>query len=167
MSDSQEYAQPVPGPEHAKLKPFVGNFRSVVKLFMGPGEPMVHTGLMKNEWDLDGLYLHQHYTGDPAEGPFPAFLGRGYWGYNTGSGRYEGFWIDNASTMMQTESGSVDDSGKVWTLHSRFTPPGAPQEMAKRSVIRLIDDNNHSMESFVTGPDGNEFRTMEITYKRA
>lgn len=165
-SETPQCSQPVAGPEHNLLKPFAGQFRAVVKLFMGPGEPMVHTGIMDSQFQLDGLFLHQNYTGDPAEGPFPRFLGRGYWGYNTGSGKFEGFWIDNASTMMQTETGSVNESGTVWTMHSKFTPPHAKQEMAKRSEIRLVDADHHTMNSFVTGLGGQEVKTMEIAYTR-
>ena len=32
---------PVPQLEHARLKPFEGTFRSTVKLWMGPSDPIV------------------------------------------------------------------------------------------------------------------------------
>ncbi len=168
MSDD---AQAMPGPpkagaEQQRFQPFAGKFRAKVTLFMGPGQSHVTTGTMVNSYQLDGLYLHQDYVGDPSEGPFPAFLGKGYWGYNTTTGKYEGFWIDNASTMMQTEQGDVDDSGKVWTMHSEFCHPASGQLMKKRSVITLIDKDHHRMDSFVTGSDGQDIKTMEIEYER-
>ena len=163
---------PHPGPpgsqlEHARLKPFEGTYRATVKLWMGPGDPMVQHGTMINSFQLGGLYLFQDYTGDPSPGPFPAFLGKGYWGYNTTSKKYEGFWIDNASTMMQLEQGDVDASGKIWSMMSSFQHPGSGQTMSKRSVICLIDQNHNDMTTYMSGPDGNEFRSMEIAFVRA
>ena len=171
MSDNQVPQEdcggaPQPGEQHALLKPFEGKFRAVVKIWMGPGDPMVSAGTMINSFQLDGLYLHQDYVGDPNDGPFPEFKGKGYWGFNTVDGRYEGFWIDNASTMMQTEQGSVDESGRQWTMVSEMTNPMTGLTMQKRSVIRLIDDDHHSMETYFT-MEGQEGKGMEIQYERA
>ncbi len=160
------FSMPTVGPEHDRLKPFIGTFRTTVRLYMGPGEPMVQHGTMVNSFQVGGLYLHQDYTGDASPGPFPAFLGRGYWGYNPHTSKYEGFWIDNASSIMQMETGSVDASGKVWTMVSQLTSPASGKPMTKTSVIRLIDENNHSMETSMQEVGGPLLRTMEIDYIR-
>jgi hypothetical protein len=150
---------------HRKLEPFVGVFAAKVSLWMGP-EPMVSTGVMTNRWDLGGRFLHQSYKGDQTDGPFPGFEGRGYWGYNTVARRFEGFWIDTASTIMQTESGEVDRSGKVWTMVGSFPDPASGKPIRKRSVITLIDRTRHTMECYFQGPDGRESKTMAIEYAR-
>jgi hypothetical protein len=154
-----------PGPEHKLLKSFLGTFRAEVQLWMGPGDPMVSTGTMTNIMVLDGRYLRQKYVGDASEGPFPNFKGHGFWGYNRIANRFEGYWIDNASTIMQFETGSVDESGKVWTMTSEMVDPQGGT-MSKRSVITLKDDDHHSIESFFT-KEGQEFKAMEIQYERA
>ena len=148
---------------HEKLKPFEGTFRAEVKMWMGPGEPMVSTGTMVNTMELGGKFLHQHYTGDPGDGPSPEFAGRGYWGYNTATNKYEGMWIDTASTIMQTESGDLD--GNVWTMVGEM-PDQTGGTISKKSVITLIDDDHHSMEMYFPGPDGNDCKGMEIQYSR-
>lgn len=152
--------------DHKKLEPFVGTFEAEVKLWMGPGDPFVSTGMMTNTMDLGGRFLKQVYTGDAADGPFPSFEGRGFWGYNTSTKKYEGFWIDNASTFMQTESGDLDASGKVWTMLGEVTDPQSGGTMKKRSVITLKDNDHHSMEMYFTTPEG-EAKGMEINYERA
>lgn len=154
-------------PEHKRLEPFVGTFKAQVKMWMGPGDPMVATGKMTNEWDLGGRYLKQTYKGDPNEGPFPDFEGRGYWGYNTIDKCYEGFWIDSASTFMQPEKGHVDAAGKVWTMSGEMTDPASGGKMRKRSMVILKDENHHTMELYFTKPDGGEVKVMEIEYERA
>lgn len=163
MSD-QGFQLPKPGPEHELLKPFEGTFKSDVKMWFGPGEPTVSTGTMVNSWHLGGLYLNQTYKGDRADGPFPNFEGFGYWGYNQTSKQFEGFWIDNASTTMQTEIGSADDSGKVFEMHSEFTH--GDTVMKKRTVFEVVSNDEHSMTAFVTPPGGEEMKNMEIIYKR-
>ncbi|MDQ7014733.1 MAG: DUF1579 family protein [Planctomycetota bacterium] len=152
---------------HERFKPFVGTFNAKVSMWMGPGDPMLSTGSMTNTLDLGGRFLHQVYKGDATDGPFPDFAGRGYWGYNTLTNRYEGFWIDTACTFMQTDEGQVDDTGKVWTSFGSMTDPSSGKPMRKRSIITLHDDNSHEMEmSFETAPD-TWSKCMHIAYTRA
>ncbi len=165
MSDAmQEMGKP--GPEHEKLAPFVGTFRARVKLWMGPGDPVVSTGTMTTTRDVGGLFLRQEYTGDPGEGPFPAFVGRGFWGYNTTTKKYEGFWIDNASSMMQTDTGSLDATGKVWTMVGDMSCPQTGVATTKRSVITLQDRDRHKLEMYFA-QGGQESKAMEIEYTRS
>ena len=164
---SDDFTPPIAGPKHAALNPFAGTFKSEVKMWFGPeSDPMITTGTMVNSWQLNGLYLHQDYKGDATEGPFPNFEGKGYWGWNPASEQYEGFWIDTASSIMQTEVGDLDESGKVWTMLSQVPNPHGEGMMAKRSVITLIDDDNHKMETYFS-VGGNEMKNMEIDYVRA
>lgn len=164
--EEQEFQLPTPGPEHELLKPFEGTFSSVVKIWMGPGDPVESTGTITNTFQLNGLYLHQNYFGDNPDGPFPNFAGKGYWGYNQHTKKYEGFWIDVASTMMQMESGECDSDGKVWEMASGFTHPATGQPVKKRTVITLIDQDHHSMESYFSSEGQPEFKNMEINYTR-
>ena len=168
MSETtQEFQLPTAGPEHEMLKAFEGTFKSDVKMWMDPTqEPHQSTGTMVNSWHLNGLYLNQDYQGDAVEGPFPNFAGKGYFGYNQTKGCFEGFWIDTATTMMQTESGAVDESGKVWEMFSEVTCPQSHQTMEKRTVLTVIDNDHHKMEMYFKSPEG-EMKGMEINYTRA
>lgn len=163
MSDMDFAEMAKPGPEHEKLAPFEGTFRAEVRLWMGPGDPVVSTGTMVNRRTLGGLFLEQLYTGDPHEGPFPAFEGRGFWGYNKETRQYEGVWVDNASSMMQTERGTLDTSGKVWSMSGVTTCHG--KKMNKRTVITLESEDRHRMESWFDEGQG-EHKAMEIRYVR-
>jgi hypothetical protein len=155
-----------PAPEHALLKPFLGTFRATVKMWMGPGDPMVHTGTMVNTMELGGLFLMQDYKGDPNDGPFPSFAGKGFFGFNKHKKQFEGFWADSAASWMSMEAGQADASGKVWTMHSAMDDPMSGQPMTKRTVIRIADNNHHSMEMYFTPQGGEESKGMEITYVR-
>jgi hypothetical protein len=165
MTDEAQFKMPEPGPEHALLKPMDGTFTAKVTMWMGPGDPTVSTGKMTNSLQLTGLYLRHDYQGDASDGPFP-FEGQGYFGYNSTAGEFEGFWIDNASTAMQMETGTVDKSGKVFVMHSEFVMPGVGVTFQKRSVITVTDNDHHTMESFITPPGGDEMKNMVIEYQR-
>jgi hypothetical protein len=165
MVAMQEMA--APGPEHERLKSFLGTFKATVSIFTGPGDPMVSTGTMTNTLELGGRFIKQDYKGDPLPGPTPmaGFEGQGFWGFNKNTQRYEGFWIDTASTVMQHETGTLDDAGRVWTMTGEVVgPDGAVTR--RKSIITLVDDDHHSMESFFSQGD-NEFKGMEIQYVRA
>ena len=67
-------------PQHELLKPFAGTFNSEVKIWMGPGEPMVMTGTMENSLDLGGRFLKQVYASNtPMDECGTVFEGRGFW----------------------------------------------------------------------------------------
>ena len=164
MSEEQGFQLPTPSEEHARLKPLEGTFASEVQMWMGPGDPMTSTGKMVNTFQVGGLYLHQDYKGDPNDLAFPSFEGRGYWGYNTTSNQYEGFWVDSASTVMQFEKGSVDETGKIFEMHSEIQMHGTT--IKKRSIVTLVSDDHHRMEQFMTPPGADEMKNMSIEYKR-
>lgn len=164
-SDQDFAAMAAPSEQHALLRPFVGRFAAEVKIWMGPGDPMVSTGVMTCEFDLGGRFLRQTYVGDPSEDPFPEFEGRGYWGYNKIDMVWEGFWIDTASTVMQIERGEVDEDGKVWTMRGEMTNPQSGEPLTKRSIITLVDADHHGIEMFFETPAG-EAKGMEINYTR-
>ena len=116
---------------------------------------------MTNSWVLGNRFLHQAYKSDPGAHPFE---GIGYFGYNNVTGKYEGFWIDSMSTGMMTEVG--DCAGTTWTMtgEGEFPVPGS--RFQKRSVITVNGPDRHTLEMYFKGPDGNEFKNMEIVYTR-
>ncbi len=158
-----EAASPSDG--HRELEPMVGTFNAVVKMWMEPGaDPAVSEGVMVNEWTLGGRYIQHTYKGESFGGPFE---GQGFMGFNNTTREYEGLWIDTASTAMSTESGAYDASTKTFTMHGDMVCPSTKDKYSRRDIVKIIDDDNHVMEMYFTGPDGNEMKNMEITYTRA
>ncbi len=151
--------------QHERFEPFAGTFKAEMKMWMGSGDPVVCAGVMTNTLILGGRFLQQVYKGDPESGPFPDFEGRGFWGFNKATNKYEGFWIDTTSTQMQTDFGNVDNTGRVWTMVGELTDQTG-NTLKKRSVITLEDNDHQKIEMFFPGPDGKEFKTMEIRYER-
>lgn len=165
MTDS-EFTPPQPGTEHEALKPFEGIFRATVSIYMGETDPMVTHGNMTNRFQLGGFFLQQLFVGDLGPDGVSRFEGHGYWGFNQSTRMYEGFWIDTASSIMQNETGHVDATGMIWTMESSLPNPQSGGTIVKRSIITLVDDNRHTMESLMSIDGQPEARTMFLDYIR-
>lgn len=159
-AECMEMGRPVG--EHGLLKAFEGVWRAEVKMWWDPdGEPQVSTGRMTNRLVLNGLFLEQDYADDAG-----MFSGRGFWGYNAVDKRWEGFWIDTMSPMMQTEHGTHDEAKGQWTMVGQMTDPGTGKPLMKRSVITKHGEDRHTLEMYFSTPEG-EKKGMEISYTRA
>ena len=153
-----------PSDQHKALESFVGTFNAKVKMWMDPnGEPSESVGVMTSQWALGGRFVEQSYEGESFGG---AFQGKGFMGYDNTSQKYQGFWIDTASTMMQTEKGDFNADANCFNMSGTMTCPSSKQDFTKRDVIKVIDIDHHSMEMYFTGSDGKEVKGMEIQYTR-
>jgi hypothetical protein len=152
-----------PGPNHAFLARLAGTFKATVKTWMGPGEPEVSEGVSENTLILGGRYLHQKYSGSIMGQPFE---GLGLTGYDNTLKKFTGLWIDSMSTGMMTSEAALDASGTLLNSVETYPDPLTGTMKKTRSVFRLVNADTHVMEMYDTGPDGKEFKMMEITYTR-
>ncbi len=152
-----------PGPGHAFLAQLAGTFKATVKAWMGPGEPEVSEGVSENTMILGGRYLHQKYTGTITG---QTFEGLGLTGFDNTLQKFTGLWIDSMSTGMMTSEASLDATGKVLNSVEAYPDPLTGKVKRTRSVLKIVDADTHVMEMYDSGPDGKEFRMMEITYRR-
>jgi hypothetical protein len=67
---------------------------------------------------------------------------------------------------MLISTGSVDATGKLMTFTGEWDDAMAGKKSTMREVFRIVDNDKHVMEMFMPGPDGKEFRNLEITYTR-
>ena len=65
--------------------------------------------------------------------------------------------------MMEEDS---PDKGKTIKTSGTVICPMNDKEMNVRSVIKKISKNEFRYESYMPAPDGKEFKSMEIVYKR-
>jgi hypothetical protein len=148
---------------HEALARFAGKWRAEVRFFSAPpGMPPVSHGTMSSTLVLGDRFLQQEYRDDSG-----LFEGRGFWGYNTVDGRFEGFWIDSMASFFQVEHGEHDATGDTYTMRGTLTDPTTRQPLQKRSVIRYLEPDAHTLEMFFTNAQGQEGKAMEIRYTRA
>ena len=153
-----------PGDGQKKLEPLVGTFEARVRTWMDPSKPPDDTaGTSVNTWVLGDRYVQMKY-----EGVFlgESFNGIGYTGYDNVTKKYQGSWMDTASTGMMLSTGAVDAAGKVFTFKATTSDPATGKVTTADEKITIADNDHHTFEMWGKGPDGKTFKMMEIQYTR-
>jgi hypothetical protein len=151
-----------PGDAHKSLDMFAGSWKTTVKSWMAPGtDPMTMEGTSETKWMMGGRYLEQRFTSAFMGMPFE---GLGYTGYDNIKKQYWSTWMDNMSTAMMTSTGSYD--GKTWTFKGTMPDPMTGKDSTLDEKITVTDADHHVMEMWGAGPDGKNFKMMEIAYSR-
>src|SRR5688572_6931581 len=162
MEAWQKFANP--GPGHKGLEGMVGTWNTEVTSWMKPGAPpMTSTGTSENRWVLGGRWIEQRFTGSFMGQPFE---GLGYSGYDNYKKKYVNTWMDNMSTAVMTSEGTFDAAGKVMTSWGTMDDVMAGKTVKVKSVVTVTDADTHVMEMWGPGPDGKDFKNMEIRYTR-
>ena len=153
-----------PGANHKLLEPFVGSFNVKTVMWEYPGAPAQEsTGTSEHAWVLGGRFIQQTFHGQFMGQPFE---GIGYTGYDNYKKKFISSWMDTMGTMMMISSGTADATGKLINFTAEFDDAMTGKKMTVREVIRVVDWDTHSMEMYMPGPDGKEYKNLEITYTR-
>jgi len=111
---------------------------------------------------MGGRFLEIMPQGESKEQPFK---GLGITGYDNAEKHYKSIWIDNMGTGMVVATGNYDSSTKSFVEKGKFTDP-VGGERPYRGVTRFTNDDKYTYEMYITGPEGKEFRNLEIVYIR-
>lgn len=151
-----------PGDAHKKLDAFVGTWDTKATFWSVPGaDPMSMTGTAESKWTMGGRYLEENFKGDFMGMPFE---GHGVTGYDNVKKQYWGTWMDNMSTSMMTSTGKND--GNTWMFSGSMTDPMSGKDSMVTSKITVTDNDHHIMEMWGPGPDGKNYKSMQIDYTR-
>ncbi len=155
-----------PGEAHEALKAFEGSWTYAGTFWMTPDAPgQAMTGTTKNEMIFGGRFLKQEI-----EGPWmgETFQGLGYTGYDNIKKTYQTVWIDSMATGMMTSSGDYNaDTRTLSQSGTNSCPLTGETDRKGRSEWSVMDADHNIYTSYAYGPDGKEFKSMEITYTRA
>jgi hypothetical protein len=153
-----------PGPSHKLLEPIVGSFNVKTVMWEYPGAAAQEsTGTSEHAWVLGGRYVQQTFHGSFMGQPFE---GIGYTGYDNYKKQFIGVWMDTMGTMMMISTGTADGTGKLMTFTGEWDDAMTGKKSTMREVFRIVDNNTHVMEMYMPGPDGKEYKNLEITYTR-
>lgn len=155
-----------PGENHKFLDQFVGRWDTVTRIWMeGPGKaPVESKGTAEVKWILDGRFVVEELTGQMMGMPHQ---GRGTTGFDNFKGKYVTSWIDNMGTAMYTGEGGVDASSKTLTVHGKMDEPmTGERDKPVKYVTRIVNRDSHVFEIYDLAGTPNEFKAVEITYRR-
>ncbi len=160
---AQEMPQPAEG--HKILKKDVGTWDAEVKMWMGPGEPMVSKAVEVNRM-LGEFWIVSEFKGDFGGMPFE---GRGMTGYDEQTDTYIGVWIDSLTPTTMHTSGKWDAEKNTFVFESKGIGLDGKPETGKLVVV-YHDDGSRTMTMYGPNPANPDelFKTLEIKYtKRA
>lgn len=158
-----KYAEP--GEHHKYLEPLVGSWDFQTKWWMEPGAPAQESrGTSECRWIMGGRFLSANVTGEMTG---ETFHGMSILGYDNFRQEYVSFWIDEMSTTFMLANGKPDESGKVFTFTGTYDDVMTGKKDKKfKAVYRILSDDRNVYESYEIGPDGKEFKSLEVTYTR-
>lgn len=158
-----------PGAMHEWLKKWEGEWDMVVKSYWSPGAPADESkATASTKMIMGGRYVEEHVNGSfemPGMG-VQKFEGRSIMGYDNAQKKFMTLWIDSMTTGFMLESGTVDSAGKVMTTEGENFNPMHGKVIKSKSVATIVDDKTRTLEMWMPGPDGNMYKSMEITYTR-
>lgn len=153
-----------PTDAHKKMASSDGEWTGDITMWMAPGaNPTKNTGTVVNKMIMGGRYQQSTFSGvwDGME-----FEGQSTLAYDNAKKMYISTWIDNMGTGMMIMEGKYDPATKAIHMKGKMVDPISGKELKVREVFREIDNDTHIMEMYCQGPDGKEYKNMEIVYTR-
>ncbi len=153
-----------PGGFHKHLEAMQGTWSIEGKSWteLSP-EPMTWTGTATKTMIMGGRFLREGIESEMMGKPFN---GLGFMGYDNLAEKYWYFWLDDMSTGVMTSEGECDKSGATFTIVGDYIDPMTGQSQKAKTVIKVLDENKHLFEMYMVSPEGEESKSMEITYLR-
>jgi len=157
-----------PGAMHARLDKTVGTWKGTNSRWSAPGmSPVVSECTTVITSMMEGRYTMGKTSGVISKGDQEsAYEGMGIYGYNNTTKEFESTWLDNHSTMITNFIGSANQDASVITWTGNYTDPTTNKPTTMRLVERLTNNDAMKLEFYISGPDGKEFKNMEINYTR-
>ena len=165
--DMAKWAQySTPGEHHEQLEPIIGRWNETIKLWFTPDAPPTEeTATSTAEWILDGRYIRHTHEGTMMGQPFH---GTEIFGYDNFGEEYVSIWIDNHSTAPMITRGTYDPATNTITMSGTYDDfMTGKEDQAIRTVTHWEDADTFVYEMYGPGPDGQEFKMMEVTGRRA
>jgi hypothetical protein len=154
-----------PGEQHERLKAMVGNWKMAGKSWMTPAmEPALWDGVSEKKMILGDRFLHEEVH---SEMMGQTFTGIGILGYDNLQGKYQWIWMDDMSTGLMISEGTCDESGKTLIVIGEYMDPMTASMQIAKTVVSIVSEDEHVFEMYMKGPNGAEFKSMEISYERA
>lgn len=155
-----------PGAAHQVLEAFAGKWTYSGNFWMMPEAPaQAMTGTAENTMIYGGRFLKQEFSG-PWMGE--NFEGLGYTGYDNIKQEYVTTWMDSMGTGIMIVNGQYDAAAKTLNQAGANSCPLTGETDRKgRSTWTVQDADHNTYTSYSVGPDGTEFKMMEINYTRA
>ena len=160
----QAYQQAgAPGPQHARMAKTAGTYDLAIQSWMTPdAEPTSETGTATRAMILGDRVMTEKVEATMHGQPF---TGHGMTGYDNVTGKHWSTWNDNMSTGLMVSEGTCDDAGAC-SFTGSWHDPVSKQEVSARMTTKWTSPTVEVFEMYGPGPDGKEYKMMEMTYTK-
>jgi len=153
-----------PGEPHKLLASTNGTWDADITMWMSPDAPPSKSkGTTVSEMIYGGRYQQARHTGEFNGMPFE---GLNTMAYDNHKKVYLSTWIDNMGTGIMYMEGPWDAATSTMNLKGKMIDPGTGKDLEMRETFQILDNNNQLVSMYCKGPDGKEYKTMEIKYTR-
>lgn len=156
--------------EHKWLQQLVGEWEGEGEGTMEPGKPPIEFRGTVSFRPLGDLWVVGEGEGTSAsEGAEECGSGATLMtlGYDPQRGRFVGAFIASMMTHMWVYDGALGADGKEVTLDTEGPNMAAEGQLARfRDVLRIEDDDHHTLNSHALGEDGKWHQFMHARYRR-
>jgi hypothetical protein len=152
-----------PGPRHEALASRAGTWELDISFWFSPDDaPERAEGVSVVESSWDGRYLIEHMESTIMGQPF---WGMGVTGYDNFKKKYVATWIDSMSTGIMRQEGALAPDGSI--RYEGESPDYARRGYKTVRSVEIVDTpDQRRYQMFDRTPEGVEFKTMEIRYRR-
>jgi hypothetical protein len=154
-----------PGEKHKHLDYFVGEWESVQKFFRESGEAVTRKQEITVVPLFGGRFTRAHIK-IKADIMGVAPEGMVINGYDNYREEFFSITFGNLGTEYFLTCGKLDKEGKIRIDRGDRKNIYSGEEYKIRAVTTIIDRDNYVYDYYRIASDGNERKTMEITYKR-
>lgn len=152
-----------PGTQHAELARAAGDYTLSIRSWDRPGAtPAVESGTATRRMILDGRVMAETLKATMHGQPF---TGHGMTGYDNVSGKWWSTWNDSMSTGLMVSEGTCD-ANNACTFTGSWNDPVTKGKVTARMETRWTSPDTELFTMFGPGPDGKEYKMMEMTYTR-
>ena len=153
-----------PGDMHKMMADWNGAWTATTTVWMAPdAPPATSTGTAVNKMSLGGRYQTGTFVGTFNGMPFE---GMSTLAFDNAKKAFISSWIDNMGTGIMKLEGPWDAATNTMDLRGKMVDPGTGKETDAHEIFTVKDSNTQLMQMFAPGPDGKEFKTMEIVFTR-
>ncbi|HEX5960559.1 MAG TPA: DUF1579 domain-containing protein [Rhodanobacteraceae bacterium] len=152
-----------PGRQHAELASAAGDYTLSIRSWARPGaDPTLDSGIATRRMILGGRVMAESVEATMHGQPF---AGHGMTGYDNVSGKWWGTWNDSMSTGLMVSEGSCDEH-RACTFTGSWNDPVTRGKATARLETRWTSPGTEVFTMYGPGPDGKEYKMMEMTYTR-
>jgi hypothetical protein len=157
---------PKPTPDHLWLEQLVGTWELESECNFGPGLPAMTGHGEETVTSIGGFWITSHWSSQ-FDGAGPAMSAVMTLGYDAGSKKYIGTWVDSSSSHMWKYEGTLDETGKILTLNAEGPNPMQPGQMSQfRDITEITGDGERTMTSQMQMENGEWVTFMTGKAKR-